>query len=321
MPLFLPEPYGNSALDAFRFAQARGVLPTWMGTAELVEMSQKILERAVFSARTTNAVYLQGLHSRIQRIIADGYEGDEAQLRLELKLLLAQLGYDPINGFPGDEKLGIPPARPGSLQDLSSDRRIKLILRTQIELNGGKGQQMRGLDAEALDLFPAWELVRVHDAEVPRDWFKRFKQAGGRVLKDKDGKMRLVAHKLDEVWSVLGDRSIFKDALGVSHPPFAFASGMAWQAIDADEWAELMELNGLKASKPGESKLPANVLQMPPAQISTDGLSKASVERMMAKLKNVENKGGKLTLKSIVNASRTNALLERAELIAQLKAA
>lgn len=292
-----------------------------MGTAELSELEARILERAVFSARTTNAVYLQELRDRIQRLIADGYEGDQAQLRLELKQILAELGYDPVNGFPGDAKLGIPAARPGSLQDLSSDRRINLILDTQIELMGGKGQQQRGLEAAALDLFPAWELVRVRTVETPRDWHTRWGIAGGRKIKDAEGRVRLVAHKLDEIWSVLGDRSLFKDALGVAHPPFAFSSGMAWQAVDADEWADLMKLNGIKPSKAEAGTLPANVLQMPPATISTDGLSKSSVERMMAKLKNVEQRDGKLTLKSIVGSpARVNAWLDQVEIIAQLKA-
>lgn len=300
MKLALPNPYGNTATDAFRFARERGILPTWMGTADLDELEAAIKERAVFSARTTNAVYLEQLKTRIERLVADGYNGDQAQLRLELKQILALLGYDPETGFPGDEKLDIPPARAGSLQDLSSDRRINLILDTQLELMAGAGQEQRGLSKEALDLFPAWELVRVKAARVPRDWFARFKQAGGRVLEDEDGRKRLVAHKLDEVWSVLGDRAIFKDALNVSHPPFAFGSGMAWEAIEASEWESLAKVNQVKESRGQE---PPNVIKFPSAQISTDGLSAASLKRLGEKLNNVEQTEGRLTLKSIIGTA------------------
>jgi hypothetical protein len=187
----------NSITDALRSAMERGILPTWMSTAELDELEQAIKDRAVFSARTTNAVYLEALKERIGRLLAEGYN-----VRLELKQILAALGYDPETGFPGDEKLDIPPARAGSLQDLSSDKRINLIRDTQLELMAGKGQEQRGLSKEALDLFPAWELVRVKAAREPRDWFKRFDLAGGRILEDKDGRKRIIAHKLDEVWSV-----------------------------------------------------------------------------------------------------------------------
>lgn len=313
----------NTLTDAFRSAMDRGILPTWMGTAELDELEQAIKERAVFSARTTNAVYLESLKERIGRLLAEGYEGDRAQLRLELKQILAALGYDPEKGFPGDEKLDIPPALAGSLQDLSSDKRINLILDTQLELMAGKGQEQRGSSKESLDLFPAWELVRVKDARVPRDWFTRFKQAGGRLLEDADGRKRLVAHKLDEVWSVLGDRAIFKDALGVSHPPFAFGSGMAWEAIEADEWQALA---GTENREPSTEKLPANVILFPSAQISTDGLSAETLKRLGEKLKNVEQKDGKLTLKSIITEPpapppparlrRLNAMLDSIECIA-----
>jgi hypothetical protein len=287
----------NTLTDAFRSAMDRGILPTWMGTAELDELEAALKERAVFSARTTNAVYLESLKERIGRLLAEGYEGDQAQLRLELKQILTALGYDPETGFPGDEKLDIPPARAGSLQDLSSDKRINLILDTQLELMAGKGQEQRGSSKEALDLFPAWELVRVKAARVPRDWFARFKQAGGRILEDSDGRKRLVAHKLDEVWSVLGDRAIFRDALGVSHPPFAFGSGMAWQAIEADEWQALA---GTENREPRTENLPANVIRFPSAQISTDGLSAETLKRLSATLKGIENKDGRLTLKSII---------------------
>lgn len=305
MNLILPDPYGNTATDAFRFARERGLLPTGFGTAELAELEAALKERAVFSARTTNAVYLDALKQRIERFIADGYEGDAGKLRVELKELLSLLGYDPETGFAGDAALGVPPARAGSLQDLSSDKRINLILDTQLELMAGKGQEQRGLSAEALELYPAWELVRIKAARVPRDWFKRFKQAGGRVLEDADGRKRLVAHKLDEVWSVLGDQAIFRDALGVSHPPFAFGSGMAWQAIDADEWA------ALKGTTPAK-QVPDNVIAFPSAQISTSGLSKTTVEKLAETLNNAELKNGTLTLKSSLGSALARAQARRA---------
>lgn len=288
----------DSLSDAFRAATERGILPTGMGTAELGEIETALKERAVFSARTTNAVYLEGLRERIGRLLAEGYDGDAPQLRLELKQLLAILGYDPETGFPGDEALDIPPARAGSLQDLSSDKRINLILDTQLELMAGKGQEQRGLTPAALDLFPAWELVRVKPARVPRDWFARFKQAGGRVLEDEDGRKRLMAHKLDEVWSVLGDRAVFRDALGVTHPPFAFGSGKAWEAVDAAEWEAVKRVNGVKGQE-GQG-LPPNVIRFPDAVMSTDGLSAESVKRLLATMNNVEAKEGRLTLKSII---------------------
>lgn len=301
MKISLPESYGNTLNDAFAKAMQRGVLPTWMGTAELDELELAIKEHAVFSARTTNAVYLEELRGKIGRLIAAGYDGDQAKLRLELKTLLTELGYNPETGFPGDARLGIPAARAGSLQDLSSDKRINLILDTQLELMAGAGQEQRGLSAAALDLFPAWELVRIKAARVPRDWAVRFTKAGGRVLTDADGRKRIVASKLDAVWSVLGDRALFKDALNVSHPPFAFGSGMAWQAIDSAEWEELLTLNNV--TPVNEVKSPEPKINLPTPQISTTGLSRETLLRLKATMQNAEAEGGKLTLKSIIGTA------------------
>lgn len=295
----LPGFYGNTATEAIRTAAARRILPTWLGSADLAQVAQQILDRAVFSARTTNAIYLEALRERISRLLSDGYEGDQAQLRLELKQILVELGYDPEFGFPGDEELGIPPARPGSLQDLSSDARINLILETQLELMAGKGQEQRGLQPEALDLFPAWELVRLRPVRMPRDWPKRWEKAGGRALVDVDGRLRLAAGKLDEIWSLLGDKAIFRDALGVSHPPFCFRSGMGWEPIEADAWDALLKQNG-RRSEATAQELPPSAKGLPPAVVSTDGLSDETLAKLKLKLEGVEAKGGKLTLGGII---------------------
>ena len=48
--------------------------------------------------------------------------------RVRLRSALASLGYTPEGGFPGDDE--VPPAEAGSLQDLSSDARLRLQLET-----------------------------------------------------------------------------------------------------------------------------------------------------------------------------------------------
>jgi hypothetical protein len=220
---------GATVSQALTEAAKRKVLPTGLGTAGLRELDARVRESAFFSARTAHAGYLKELQKLTQRFLkAEGYENDLPQLRIEARKLLQGAGYTPEAGFPGNAKLEIPPARAGSLQDLSSERRLNLIFKTQSALMRGRALKIRG--ADRLDLAPAWELVRVAARNEERDWPRRWKEAGAELV---DG--RLMALKDAEVWSALGDSALFGDALDVDHPPFAFESGMGWREVLASE--------------------------------------------------------------------------------------
>lgn len=210
--------------DAFQAAQDRGILPTDLSSADLRDLSAGMRARSVFVARGTSAVFASKLKDVINQLAA----GDigEADARVTLLETLRALDYTPDGGFPTDAPGRVPPAIRGSLQDLSSFRRLDLIVRTQIDLMTGAGQQARGLEPTRLAAFPCWELVRMLPVRVPRDWQARWKEVGGQVY---DG--RMIAPKGDLVWGELG--SSFSDSLDVDHPPFAFNSGMGWREVSA----------------------------------------------------------------------------------------
>lgn len=223
----------SAITDALRAAQRRGELPTSLGTAELRDLGADVLTRSVFTARGTNAIFI----SKIKEVV-DAMAGgnmDEATARVTLLETLRALGYSPEGGFPDAPAAPTPPAAAGTLQDLSSFRRLNLIVETQRALMRGKGQQMRGQSVERLATFPAYELVRVLPVEIPRDWPSRWLIAGGAVREDG----RMIALKGDPVWGEIGSYENFDDALGVDHPPFAFNSGMGWRELSADEVSRL----------------------------------------------------------------------------------
>lgn len=111
------------------------------------------------------------------------------------------------------------------------------------EVTQGAGNFVaQNFDQTRLDEFPALELHRVYDREVPRgfkvgkggaivpdpdnDWPSRWEAAGGELV---DG--RMVALKSDPIWQALGDgEGGYEDTLGNPFAPFAFNSG-----YDADE--------------------------------------------------------------------------------------
>lgn len=224
----MPATSQTAIFDAFRKASERGELPTSLGTAELRELGADVLSSSVFTARGTNAIYVSKLKEVIDQLAAGDI--NFATARWTLMEALKATGYTPEGGFPDVPEGTVPPALAGTLQDLSSQRRIEFILKTQIALVRGKGQAFRGAARAAA--FPAWELVRVYQVTAPRDWPSRWAIAGG-----KPGPM--IALKGDPIWGELGSYDNFTDALGVDHPPFAFNSGMGWREVAAGEVRKL----------------------------------------------------------------------------------
>lgn len=233
-------------IDALTAAQQRGSLPTTLGTADLRDLGEHVLARSVFTARGANAVFVDTLKRVVEELA--GGNMDEATARLTLLETLRATGYTPEGGFPDAPAGSVPPALKGTLQDLSSARRLNLIVETQRQLMQGAGWQMRGSTPERLKQFPAWELIRVGSRRAPRNWGGEFLGipkrgidprprwiiAGGRMTQG-----RMIALKGDPIWGELGSYDNFSDALGTDHPPFAFNSGMGWREIDRGECARL----------------------------------------------------------------------------------
>lgn len=271
---------------AVRIAAKRGLLPTSLGSKALqAQFGKQVRGRSVFMARVTQAEFLAELKWGIDQLL--GPKGDFALLRRNLKDLLARVGYTPEKGFPGDEALDIPAAEPGSLQDLTSDRRLNLVLSTQIGLMQGASQRSRGLAAEAVQDYPAWELVRVGQRKVPRGstpaagmgWARRWLQSGGDFL----GDGRMIADKRSPVWEQLGSGTLFDDGLDAPHPPFAFSSGMGWREISRAEAESLgvTLLDDLPAPAVADTSSPKGPPVLPTPQVSTRQIPDSDIKRKL----------------------------------------
>ena len=143
-------------------------METTLGTAGLRQKGAQILARSVFSARGSNAIFASTLKEIINTLAAGNIS--EGQARTAIWEILRDLEYTPEGGFPDAPPGEVPPALKGTQQDLSSFQRRDLIVRTQIELMRGAGQQTRGHTPDRLRAFPAWELVRVADRKATRHW-------------------------------------------------------------------------------------------------------------------------------------------------------
>lgn len=204
-----PLPF-QEALDS---RAVKAVLPTELSSREMSLLEPELRERAFFSARTANAGYLQKADDWIADLLKG--ETDQATVRLRMKEELQSLDYQPD------------PELRGTIQDLSSDARLNLIIKTNTEMAQGYGYWKQGQDPDVLMAFPAQELYRAEDRMIPRDWISRWQEAGGQFF---DG--RMIALKDDPIWIEIS-------AFGTPYPPFDFNSGMDVRDISRSEAIDL----------------------------------------------------------------------------------
>ncbi|MEO7933209.1 MAG: hypothetical protein ABIT76_08640 [Chthoniobacterales bacterium] len=244
---------GSTVTDALKQWRSRETLPTSMGSAELRNLSTEVMRRSVVSAATSSVEYLE----EVSRVVDDMLSGkiDMATGRWELMKKLKQLGYDPTTGFPGD--MGeIPPAKIASLRDLSSYKRLNLVLETNMRMAANYGLMIAGNTPYARQAYPAWELIRLYDRHIERGteeshaagWRERWEEAGSYVEWKGASQIRMVALKDSPIWLALGMGAggDYTDTLRNPYPPFAFHSGMGWRAVP---WSEALSLRLINRAK------------------------------------------------------------------------
>lgn len=142
--------------------------------------------------------------------------------------------------------------RKHSIEGLMDSDRIDFALTTARDVANGAGVFVKeAADPDVVDAYPAWELLRTYDRDVPRgfrsngkggliampgdDWPSRWRAAGGELING-----RMIALKSDGVWQRLGDGvGGYTDTLGNPFPPFAFNSGYDVNNISRAECEDL----------------------------------------------------------------------------------
>lgn len=213
-------------------ADVRQILPTDKSAAGIrAAYDLAVRRRSFFSARTTQAHYLERVRDLVEKLARGDVAEDEAVA--DLQKTLDDLGYDPeAGGFPGDE--GIPEAEPGTLTDLSSHARISLVLRTNEVLGANLARKARSAaDPDLAADWPAWRLVRAGDPLHPRNWEVRWRNAYGACGGEGAHATEFVALKNSPIWEALGEYG--EDSTGSDCPPFAYNSTMDWEDVPREE--------------------------------------------------------------------------------------
>lgn len=206
--------------EAERFVRGKQLMPTALSSAQLRRLDADLRRRAVFSARMTELDFL-GDVQRLTRDIAAGLQ-DRAGRYVSIPEAKAQLRERlEAKGYSAD------PEERGTVKDFKSDFRRQLIMETNVLDTLGYGRWKAEQDSVALDVNPGWELVRLSEANKPRDWAARWAAAGEAVQWQGALPDRWIALKTSPIWNALGaGAGGYGDTLGNPWPPFAFQSGM-----------------------------------------------------------------------------------------------
>lgn len=249
--------------EALKSSKVKKLLPTSAGSAELSKLDAAIRERARFMARVNHVGTIAKLDAGITSLFDPSDKSgpsDAAQLRLQMKQQLAAIGYDPENPPKGFE-----PAKPGSLQDISSDARLNLAIDTNIRMAHGYARSVKANDPDIIDDWPCWEFVRDQQRKEPRqNWTERWVRAGGQLYGP--SRTRMIARKDSPVWESL---SVF----GQPYPPFDYGSGMGVEEVSRSEAEELGVIKPSTVVKPEQRSFNDSVQAAIPSDFSPSLLS------------------------------------------------
>jgi hypothetical protein len=245
MILTTPQPFA----EAVAALAKRRLLPTTASARELNALPAQIREHATFSAKVSNLRFLDQTQQSLQAMVqpegrAPGTFENTASARLKLKQILTDIGYTSEEG------------KAGTIEDLSSNPRLNLIIEQNVASLRGYGWDSQGKSRAVLDAYPAQELFRAIARKNPRDWRTRWVDAGGQLYGD-----RMIAPKDSPVWSAIS-------RFNLPYPPFDYASGMRVRDIGHDEAVSLGVITAGQTVDPAPvsitSSLQANVQSINP---------------------------------------------------------
>lgn len=169
-------------------------------------------DRAFFSSQVAEMKILHAARSMVAEQAAGGKSLSE--IRRDLRSVISSTGYD-----PGEKR--------GTIKDLYTKARLDVLIKTNVAQARGYIQHLEVTTPGGYAAFPAQELIRTKARKQPRNWAKRWEDAGGKFFEG-----RMIALKDDPVWVKIS-------AFGNPFPPFDFGSGMGVRGIKRSEAVRL----------------------------------------------------------------------------------
>ena len=262
---FSSDPQAVSRFDS------RRATPSSRTSAEWERVAPALREKCFFSARVNDAEVLGKMRELLGEAIDSSKRDSSKALVSQDKFISEMKDFLRSRGYTmGGSKL----------TDITSRRRLGLIYDMNIQEAREYARYVRGQDADALDMYPAQEFLRVESRRVPRtDWPARWRAAGGKI---RGG--RMVALKSDSVWTNLS-------RFGRPYPPFDYGSGMGVEDVDREE---AIELGLLPADEPSD-EIPDFDIRLE-AEVSLDRIPEDMLDSIIKETPNARIEGGKLKM-------------------------
>ena len=224
-----------------------------MNSAAWSEVSAALRDRAFFSSRVESVRFLETCRTRIAEMLAnkpnaEGAITSRAQVVSDIMRAARESGI-----AQGTERL----TDPGSVA------RANVIIDTNAGMAAGYATAIQSNSYGARLAFPAQELVRIEERQVPRSWQNIWRSHGGKIYPGG----RMIALKEDPIWSAIS-------RFGTPYPPFDFNSGMGVDDVSYDEAVELGVIPSKNYQPPKESPL-ANFNASLEAELTRDRKSDA----------------------------------------------
>lgn len=250
---------------------SRRATPSIRTSAEWERVAPALREKCFFSARVNDAEVLGKMRELIGKAVDSSKRNPNEALVSQDKFISEMKSFLRSRGYTmGGSKL----------TDITSRRRLGLIYDMNVQEAREYARYVRGQNADALDMYPAQEFLRVESRRVPRtDWPTRWRAAGGKIIGG-----RMVALKSDSVWTNLS-------RFGRPYPPFDYGSGMGVEDVDREE---AIELGLLPADEPADEIPDFDIVLE--AEVSLDRIPEDMLDSIIKETPNARIEGGKLKM-------------------------
>jgi len=198
--------------EAFRALARKENIPASLTSDQWLTVPAEVRERSFFMSQVADASLLEDFRKEVDAVANGESSVNDAEKRLDF--LLKERKYVP------------PIGKEGGLEDLSSLRRINLVLQTNQRF--AREYARYSNQQRLIKIWPAVELVRDRAREEPRDWPSIWRDTVSRISLPGAHPTQMIALINHPVWTAISD-------FGQPYPIFKWGSGMGTRMVGRDE--------------------------------------------------------------------------------------